>query len=131
MPRRLALLVAACLAVSPAPGRAADAGAADAALWRLFADWREAQRPRVQDGVPDYTPPALERQRGALTALRARLAAIEPTSLSPAARIDRRLVEAEMNGLDFDLRVLRPWSRNPAFYANAIAEQSDTPAHEG
>ena len=131
MPRRLALLLAACLAASPAPGRAADAAAADGALGRLFADWREAQRPRVQDGVPDYTPPALERRRAALTALRARLAAIEPTSLSPAARIDRRLVEAEMNGLDFDLRVLRPWSRNPAFYANAIAEQSDTPAPEG
>ena len=36
-----------------------------------------------------------------------------------------------MNGLDFDLRVLQPWARNPAFYAMAIGEQSDTPLREG
>ena len=36
-----------------------------------------------------------------------------------------------MNGLDFDLRVLRPWARDPAFYQSIWTEQSDTPAHEG
>ena len=36
-----------------------------------------------------------------------------------------------MNGLDFDLRVLRPWARDPAFYKSVWTEQSDTPAHEG
>jgi hypothetical protein len=36
-----------------------------------------------------------------------------------------------MNGLDFDHRVLRPWSRNPCFYAVLHESQSDTPAHEG
>jgi hypothetical protein len=130
MRRCFVSLLVACFAAAPARG-AAEPGAAESALARLFADWRVAQRPHVEEGVPDYTPAALERQRAALTALRARLSAIDPASLPPAARIDRRLVEAEMNGLDFDLRVLRPWARNPAFYANAIAEQSDTPAHEG
>ncbi len=131
MRRSLVSLVVACLAAAPARGFAAEPGAAVGALARLFADWREAQRPRVVDGVPDYTPAALARQRATLTALRARLAALDPAGLPPAARIDRRLVEAEMNGLDFDLRVLRPWARNPAFYASAIADESDTPAHEG
>ena len=36
-----------------------------------------------------------------------------------------------MNGLDFDLRVLKPWERDPAFYTSIWTEQSDTPAHEG
>ena len=121
----LVACAAACAVASaePTPG--------GAALVSLFAEWREAQRPPVLEGVPDYTPPALGRQRQRLDALRARLDAIDPAGLAASERIDRELVLAEMNGLDFDLRVLRPWSRNPAFYANAIAEQSDTPAHEG
>jgi hypothetical protein len=36
-----------------------------------------------------------------------------------------------MNALDFDLRVLKPWARDPAFYQSIWTEQSDTPAHEG
>ena len=36
-----------------------------------------------------------------------------------------------MNGLDFDHRVLRPWARDPGFYAVLVPEQSDTPAKEG
>jgi len=130
MPSRLTSCLVACAAAC-ATVSAEEPSRARAALLSLFAEWREAQRPTVKGGVPDYTPPALERQRHRLDALRARLDAIDPAGLAPPERIDRALVLAEMNGLDFDLRVLRPWSRNPAFYANAIAEQSDTPAHEG
>jgi hypothetical protein len=36
-----------------------------------------------------------------------------------------------MSGYDFNLRVLQPWARDPAFYATVRTEQSDTPAHEG
>jgi hypothetical protein len=36
-----------------------------------------------------------------------------------------------MNGLDFFLRVLQPWSRDPGFYQTVFAEMSDVPAHEG
>ena len=45
--------------------------------------------------------------------------------------MDYQLVRAEMNGLDFDIRVLQPWARDPAFYKSVFTEQSDTPAHEG
>jgi len=40
-------------------------------------------------------------------------------------------VHAEMNGLDFDHRVLRPWERDPAFYKTLWLDRSDVPAHEG
>jgi len=36
-----------------------------------------------------------------------------------------------MNGLDFDHRVARPWSRMPGFYNMVFLAESDVPAHEG
>jgi hypothetical protein len=36
-----------------------------------------------------------------------------------------------MNGMDFNIRVLKPWVRDPAFYTSIFTAQSDTPAHEG
>ena len=41
------------------------------------------------------------------------------------------IVRAEMNGLDFDHRVLRPWARNPDFYVTVFADETDQPAREG
>ena len=46
-------------------------------------------------------------------------------------QVDWHLVRAEMNGMDFNIRVLKPWVRDPAFYTSVWTEQSDTPAHEG
>lgn len=39
--------------------------------------------------------------------------------------------QQQMNGFAFNLRVLEPWARDPAFYATVWTGQSDTPAHEG
>ena len=36
-----------------------------------------------------------------------------------------------MNGYDFNMRVLRPWARDPAFYSSVWTYKSDVPAHEG
>jgi hypothetical protein len=41
------------------------------------------------------------------------------------------LVWAEMNGYDFNHRILQPWTRDPAFYKIIWTERSDVPAHEG
>ena len=46
--------------------------------------------------------------RRGLRALQARLRAIDPTSWPVEQQVDYALVRAEMNGLDFDLRVLQP-----------------------
>jgi hypothetical protein len=40
-------------------------------------------------------------------------------------------VRAEMNGLDFDHRVLAPWANNPAYYVTIFPSESDQPAREG
>ncbi|MFD1004114.1 hypothetical protein [Winogradskyella aquimaris] len=41
------------------------------------------------------------------------------------------IVWAEMNGYDFNHRILKPWTRDPAFYKTVWTYRSDVPAHEG
>lgn len=137
MPRRLAALarpfvvalLAALLCGSAVPGIAAPQGWDD--LVALFEQWREFETPDLLDGAPDYTAAAMQRQHAQLPAWLARLEAIDSTAWPVEQRIDWQIVRAEMNGLDFDHRVRRPWARNPAFYVSIYAAQSDVPAHEG
>ncbi len=100
-------------------------------LTMLFADWRRTLLPVVADGRQDYSPTAMQQLGKALKAYRQRLAGIDRSGWPLPAQNDYRLVEAEMNGLDFDLRILTPWARDPTFYANVFADWSDVPAHEG
>ncbi|MGH9332568.1 MAG: DUF885 family protein, partial [Vicinamibacteria bacterium] len=46
-------------------------------------------------------------------------------------QVDYHVVRAEMNGLDFDHRILQPWANNPAFYVTVFPSESDQPAREG
>lgn len=101
------------------------------ALVTLFDDWRRMLSPTRADGRSDYSPAAMRRRAEALKGFRTRLAAIDRTGWPLSANTDFQLVEAEMNGLDFDLRVLNPWVRDPTFYASVFADWSDVPAHEG
>ncbi|HET6340849.1 MAG TPA: DUF885 family protein [Gemmatimonadota bacterium] len=100
-------------------------------LVRLFDDWRAFQRPAQVDGVPDYTAEAMAAQHARLADYRRRLAAIDPGEWPIPEKVDYELVRAEMNGLDFDHRVLRPWARNPAFYVMVFPSPTDVPAREG
>ncbi len=101
-------------------------------LVTFFKEWREFQKPRLLDGLPDYTAPAMAKQSAALTQTwKPRLAAMNPTGWTLAERNDYRIVEAELNGLDFDHRVLKPWSNDPSFYVLAFDSESDVPAREG
>ncbi|MCC2977082.1 DUF885 domain-containing protein [Sphingomonas sp. PL-96] len=119
--------IAALVTISaPAVSQATDPG-----LSNFFQEWRAVAAPETSSGTPDFTAPALARKRVLLTRMRAKFKALDRSQWAPAAHIDARLVEAEMNGLDFDLRVLRPWARDPGFYANVWAEMSDVPEHEG
>ena len=97
----------------------------------FFTEWRVFQKPRLVNGVPDYTSRAMAAQEGQLAGYRKRLTAFNPRSWSIAQQVDFQIVRAEMNGLDFDHRVLKPWARNPAFYVSVVADESDQPAREG
>ena len=125
-------LIGAVLLAGTQPARAAIEMPADhAKLVTLFEDWRKFVEPSVRDGVPDYSQAAMAQKAVALPMYRDRLKSIDVASWPEAARVDYRLVEAEMNGLDFSLRVLAPWARDPSFYQTVFGEQSDVPAHEG
>jgi hypothetical protein len=87
--------------------------------------------PALRDGAPDYTATAIASRRVKLAALQARFAALHPDAWPVIQQVDHALVRAELNALDFDLRVLRPFARDPAFYKSIWTEESDTPVHEG
>ena len=100
-------------------------------LLALHSEWRAIQRPTFIDGVPDYTPVAMAEQAEELSRYEARLAAIDPEGWPVSQQVDHHIVRAEMKGLEFDHRVLRPWARNPAFYMLIHGSQSDVPARAG
>ncbi len=101
-------------------------------LLRLFGEWRTFEEsPRTSDGVPDYTPATIARRLTELGRLQARLQAIDQAGWSIPQQVDHHLVRAEMNGMEYHLRVLQPFARDPAYYASIITGESDTPAKEG
>ena len=100
-------------------------------LVTLFEEFVAFERPALKDGAPDYTRTATAARRRTLSAFQKRLAGIDPAAWPVDHRVDHALVGALLNGLDFELRVLRPWERDPAFYKSIWTAQSDTPAHEG
>lgn len=100
-------------------------------LVQLFNDFVVAERPPMSNGTPDYGVAANARRAAALKGLQARLAAIDSSRWTVGQQVDHALVRALLHGMDFDLRVLRPWARDPAYYKTLWTAQSDTPAHEG
>ena len=100
-------------------------------LVTLFTEWRTFQRPTLVNGVPEYSAAAMAKQHQALPGLQSRLAAIDPSGWPVPQQADYHVVRAEMHGLDFDHRVLRPWANNPAFYVTIFPSESDQPAREG
>lgn len=100
-------------------------------LKQLFQDWRAFEQPPLLGGAPDYTAATTARRYQELKDYQARLRAMDADQWPVDQQVDWHLVRAEMNGMDFYIRVLQPWVRDPAFYASVFTYQSDTPAHEG
>ena len=100
-------------------------------LLALFEDWREFERPAMRDGAPDYTAERFAAAYEESKNYQARLHTIDPNGWPIEQQVDWHLLRAEMNGFDFNHRVLKPWARDPAFYQSVWTDESDTPAHEG
>ncbi|MGQ0836500.1 MAG: DUF885 family protein, partial [Gammaproteobacteria bacterium] len=122
------------IAAGVAGAGAAQEGAARGThqdLVALFTDWRAFERPPMRERAPDYTAETLVRKHDELKRYQTRLGAISTNGWPVEQQVDHHLLRAEMNGLDFNIRVLKPWARDPAFYTSVWTAQSDTPAHEG
>ena len=100
-------------------------------LLNLFEEWRQFESPPLLEGAPDYTAATFTRRYEDFQSYRARLNAIDPGDWPVPQQVDWHLVRAEMNGFDFNYRVLRPWARDPAFYDTIWTYRSDVPGHEG
>lgn len=127
------LLAAAALAggdaAEPSPAVARSTRYED--LVSFFGEWRAFQKPKVVDGVPDYSAGAMAAQFNELAIYKRRLSAIDPSHWPIPQQVDYSVVRAELDGLDFDHRVLRPWANNPGFYVTVFPEESDQPKREG
>ncbi len=100
-------------------------------LVSLFKDWRAFEKPSLLKGAPDYTALNFNKRWPAFKLLQSKLIRIDTSSWTIEHKVDWMLVWAEMNGYDFNHRVLKPWNRDPAFYKTIFTERSDVPAHEG
>ncbi len=100
-------------------------------LLALHKTWRAFERPPLREGAPDYTAETFASRYEQYMELRAQLDALDTTGWSVPEQVDWHLVRAEMNGFDFNYRVLQPWARDPAFYQSIWMARSDVPAHEG
>ncbi len=100
-------------------------------LVTLFREWREFQHPAMLEGVPDYSVEAMKKQHAELKKWQARLNAFDTAGWPVKHQVDWYLIWAEMNGLDFDHRVVRPWEKDPAFYVWFYRYPSDVPEREG
>lgn len=101
-------------------------------LVTLFKDWRSFERPPMTaDGAPDYTTSTFNKRYQDFKAYQDRLNAFDIDAWPIPDQVDWHVVRAEMNGFDFNHRILKPWVRDPAFYKTIWMAQSDVPAHEG
>ncbi|MBT8300950.1 MAG: hypothetical protein KJO63_06440, partial [Maribacter sp.] len=97
----------------------------------LFKDWRAFEKPPLRKGAPDYTAETFEKRWPTFKKLQAKLLAMDVSGWPVEEQVDWNIVKAEMNGYDFNHRILKPWARDPAFYKSLWMYRSDVPAHEG
>jgi len=100
-------------------------------LVALFKEWRTFENPPLLDGAPDYRKATFEKRIPEFKRLQGHLMEMDTACWSIAEQVDYRIVWAEMNGYDFNHRILKPWERDPAYYTSIWTERSDVPAHEG
>lgn len=100
-------------------------------LVQLFKDWRSFETPPMLEGAPDYTKAGFQTRRPQFEQLQSQLLAIDTAAWSIPEKVDWMIVWAEMNGYDFNDRILKPWERDPAYYKSLWMSRSDVPAHEG
>ncbi len=97
-------------------------------LVNLLNEFRTFRKPKMVNGAPDYKPNAIATQWDELKNFQKRLAAIDNSSWTTSKQIDYHLVRAEMNGMEFQYRVVRPWARDPSFYLQSQRGSGSTRA---
>ena len=122
--RAFASLVALFLAFGAAAQDAvAPSPAADGAYARLLEVHRAIRglMEAPSDGsVEDWSPATVAGRLHALRGLRLRHQALGQEQWDRSALVDWLIVRSLMDGLEFRLRVSRPWARDPGFYVDRL-----------
>ncbi|MFT6370340.1 MAG: hypothetical protein ACJAWH_001423 [Maribacter sp.] len=100
-------------------------------LETLFQEWRSFENPPLYNSAPDYRAATVTARNTDFSVIKEQLNAMDIGQWPVAKQIDWHIVRAEMNGYDFNQRILKPWERDPAFYKTIWTSRSDVPAHEG
>ncbi len=100
-------------------------------LTQLFTQWREFEHPPLFNGAPDYRTKTFDSRQQNFQAIRQQLLKIDSKDWPIAQQVDWHILWAELNGYEFNYKVLKPWQRDPAFYKSVWSHRSDVPAHEG
>jgi uncharacterized protein (DUF885 family) len=74
------------------------------------------------DALEDFSVAAVAAEVSWLREFRARLDAVDETTLTPDERVDRRILSGVIDGWVLDLDTVRNWKRNPMIYASAITD---------
>jgi hypothetical protein len=85
-------------------------------LESLFLEYQALKTALPGDGIPDYSPAAIERRRAEVDDMQQRLLDMGVSRWSVPQQVDYLTVRAEFDQYEFILRVTRPWSRDPVFY---------------
>ena len=100
-------------------------------LLQLTKELRQLEKTSFPNGVPDYRSKTIAKVQQLLAQIRTNHAKIDTAGWILGQKVDYVLLLSEMNALDYNCRILKPWVRDPSFYAILFGEQSDVPAHEG
>ena len=112
------ILLSAAL-IRPFPAQTAAAGGTYDELVALYGEIRAASR-APNDGSADFSAAAVQARAAKIPEYQQRLGAIDPAKWTIPQRVDCLLVRAALDNLDFQNRVLHPWSSDPAFYIDQI-----------
>ena len=100
-------------------------------LVSLYHEWRLFETPPDLEGAPDYRAQTFEKRWPEFEILKNRLQTFDIANWPIHQQVDYHIIRAEMNGYDFNHRILQPWARDPAFYKSLWNYRSDVPGHEG
>lgn len=90
-------------------------------LVEIFDAARALSRPKIVDGMPDYSAAAVEEQKAELDRLRTQFDSLDPADGSPCDKVDYLLVRSELDKLEYGIYVYRAPSRSPNFYLSSIS----------
>ena len=131
MQHRFLRLLFTILISLPAMTNGSTRGDGHAQLVAMYKTWRAFEKPPMKNGAPDYTQATFTARMPAFRKIHQQLLSIDTSGWPVEQQVDWHLLLAEINGYDFNYRVLKPWNRDPAFYKTIWTERSDVPAHEG